>query len=509
MANTAEKTPVNVDSTYDIAEPRPDSLIQSLRAFGYDLSTAIADIVDNSISAGAKNISVDFFWNGKDSYIAIWDDGCGMSEEELINAMRPGSRNPLEERNPKDLGRFGLGLKTASFSQCKKLTVASKTNGGDFSVRCWDLDYVTTHGEWRLLKTGSPILSDLISKVPDAPTCTIVLLENLDRLTKGTKVDNQHDHDKFLEDAEKVKNHLAMVFHRYLERVNGPKITVNSRQVRPWDPFLTAEPATQNLTEEAHHILGGRLVVKPYVLPHVSKISQEVHDRASGPKGWNAQQGFYVYRNSRLLVAGEWLGLGFQKEEHYKLARILLDIPNSMDEHWEIDVKKSRAYPPVIFRRELKRITQLTRQRAAEVYRHRGKVIARQHSSSFSYTWDRKVTHGKISYNINREHPFIKALIAHEEVGKDVRNLIKLIEETVPIPLITVDNAENPGKQALPFEQAAGGEVRRLATDIFKVLIDGKLSEDDAIEKIRTMEPFNQYTDELVPYLKGLDRRTL
>lgn len=475
-----------------------------MRAFGYDLSTAVADIVDNSISAAAKNISIEFFWNGEESYISIQDDGWGMGVEGLINAMRPGSRSPLEIRDPKDLGRFGLGLKTASFSQCKKLTVASKAEGGDISYRCWDLDYVTQHGEWRLLKSASEIMHRLSDNLNEAKSGTIVLLESLDRLTKGTKVDSKQDQDKFLEDAETVKEHLSMVFHRYLERVNALKIFINQRQVKPWDPFLVTEPATQNLTEEAHHILDGKLLVKPYVLPHVSKISQEVHHRASGPKGWNAQQGFYVYRNSRLLVAGDWLGLGFQKEEHYKLARILLDIPNSMDEHWEIDVKKSRAYPPVILRRELKRLAELTRQRAADVYRHRGKIIAREHAGNFSYTWHRKVNHGKISYQINREHPYIKSLLERQDIGKDIISLLKLIEETVPIPTIMVDTAENPGKQAQPFEQAAEGDVKRLATEIYTVLKQQSTA-DKAIETIKSMEPFNQYADDLIPYLKSLD----
>jgi hypothetical protein len=149
MANITETTPVESD-VYDIAAPRPEALIQSLRAFGYDLSTAIADILDNSISASSKNIAIDFFWNAEDSYISIRDDGCGMSEDELINAMRPGSRSPLEVRSKNDLGRFGLGLKTASFSQCTKLTVASRTKGGSYSTRCWDLSYVTQCGEWCL-----------------------------------------------------------------------------------------------------------------------------------------------------------------------------------------------------------------------------------------------------------------------------------------------------------------------------------------------------------------------
>jgi hypothetical protein len=482
----------DTDTTYDIAAPRPDSLIQSLRAFGYSPETAIADIVDNSISAGSKNIDILFHWDGPDSFITICDDGHGMLE-----------------RGPKDLGRFGLGLKTASFSQGKRLTVASKSNSSKISLRSWDLDYVTECGEWRLLKSCSPVMTSQLDRLDDVSSGTIVLLENLDRLTFGTQVDNPRDQNKFLEDAERVKNHIAMVFHRYLERPGGPKITVNSRPVKPWDPFLTTEAATQNLTEEAHHILGGKLIVRPYVLPHVTKIDQAVYDKAAGPKGWNAQQGFYVYRNSRLLVAGEWLGLGFQKEEHYKLARILLDIPNSMDEHWEIDVKKSRAYPPAVFRSELKRIAQLTRQQAAEVYRHRGKVLAREHSGSFSYTWNRKVTHGKISYSINRDHPFIKMLIDQQGTKNEVSNLLKLIEETVPVPLIMVDNAENPGMQSQPFEQAAEGEVKRLAKDIYIALLGSHFSEVEAIERIKTMEPFNQYADELTVYLHKLDGETL
>ncbi len=505
MINSRQDSPLDTKISYDIAEPRPESLIQSLRAFGYDLSTAIADIVDNSISAGAKNIDINFFWDGEDSYIGIQDDGSGMSEEQLVTAMRPGSRSPLEVRDPKDLGRFGLGLKTASFSQCKKLTVASKNENDPVSIRCWDLDYVTITGEWRLLKTGSLVMAELSKGLEPRTSGTIVLLESMDRLTKGLKVDNERDHDKFLEDAERVKNHLAMVFHRFIERINGLKISINGRQIKAWDPFLSNEPATQNLTEEAHDILDGRLIVKPYILPHVSKISEETHARAAGPNGWNAQQGFYVYRNSRLVVAGDWLGLGFQKEEHYKLARILLDLPNSMDEHWELDVKKSRAYPPAFFRRELKRIAQITRQRAAEVYRYRGKIIAREHSNKFSYTWDRKVSHGKIFYSINREHPFVKSLLANADVGKEVSSLLRLVEETIPLPLITVDNTENPGKQAQPFDGVAGNEVKRLATDIYHTLRRGNLTRDDTIERIKTMEPFNLYYDELHSYLGSIE----
>src|SRR5450759_4621391 len=125
---------------FDIAAPDAGAMIESLRAFGYDLPTSISDLIDNSITAGAKNVWLKFFWNGENSSISIKDDGCGMSEKDLINAMRPGSRSPLEEREPEDLGRFGLGLKTASFSQCRRLTVATKSAKLMIAIRCWDID---------------------------------------------------------------------------------------------------------------------------------------------------------------------------------------------------------------------------------------------------------------------------------------------------------------------------------------------------------------------------------
>jgi hypothetical protein len=139
---------------YEIASPKPAALIESLRSIGYNLPTAIADIVDNSITAGARRVNVNCYWAGANSWIAICDNGDGMSEGKLQEAMRPGSESPLERRSEKDLGRFGLGLKTASFSQARRLTVFSRA-GSCLSVREWDLDYVEKWNEWRLLTRGS------------------------------------------------------------------------------------------------------------------------------------------------------------------------------------------------------------------------------------------------------------------------------------------------------------------------------------------------------------------
>ena len=147
-------------SNYEISTPGAGALIESLRAVGYSLPTAIADIIDNSIAAKAKNIWLDFYWDGCDSRISILDDGVGMEEDVLSNAMRPGSQSPTDTRDPSDLGRFGLGLKTASFSQSRILSVVSKTSKGEKSRRCWDLNFVSKHNEWRLLKEVTSVANN-------------------------------------------------------------------------------------------------------------------------------------------------------------------------------------------------------------------------------------------------------------------------------------------------------------------------------------------------------------
>ncbi len=353
------------------AEPVAGSVIQTYRAIGYNLQTAIADIIDNSISAQAQNVWIQFQWEGEQSYIAITDDGTGMSANELNLAMRAGSQSPLVKRSSADLGRFGLGLKTASFSQCKRLTVVSKKKTHALAYRCWDIDYVTQVGKWKLLIYLSNV--SFSEKLTQQESGTTIIWEHLDKLVQNTQKDDDKDFNNFLKAIELVKHHLAMVFHRYIEQ-KKLAIWINERPVEAWDPYLRGEAATQPLNEES--FMEGKVNVKPYVLPHHSKINKPTFERAAGSQGWNAQQGFYIYRNERLLVAGDWLGM-FKKEEHYKLARIIIDIPNSIDNEWQIDIKKSVARPPARLRKELRRIANYTRSRAVEIYRHRGKKLQR------------------------------------------------------------------------------------------------------------------------------------
>jgi hypothetical protein len=477
----------DVDEPYEIAEPEPAALVESLRAFGYSLRTAVADVIDNSITAGAKTVWLKFEWDGARSWISIRDDGHGMAEKELFTAMRPGSKNPLEKRPPSDLGRFGLGLKTASFSQCRRLSVISKRDNLPLAGRCWDLDYICAYGKWRLLKEFDQKHAE---ELAGPPSGTLVVWENMDRVTGNVHTDDNNAYSRFLEAVDQVKEHLAMVFHRFLEKPGGLKILVNNLQLSPWDPFLKKEDATQRLAYRELSFENQIIGVTPYILPHQSKIPSDVHRRAAGPAGWNAQQGLYIYRSERLLVPGDWLGLGFQKEEHHKLARIQVDLPNSMDSEWHIDVKKSKARPPGPLRADLKRIAMAARERAVQIYRHRGKVTARRSSQEHVFLWEQKSRHGKYFYAINRSHPFIKEAL--ETAGKDtVEPVLRILEETVPSGFISITSSEQPDGLAAPFEHCSYESVKGVIETLYRSFIRSGCSRDDAIGRLLSIEPFN------------------
>ena len=482
-------------SDYEIVDPDPAALIESLRAFGYTTATAIADLVDNSITARARNVWVTFYWDGPDSWIRIDDDGTGMTEEELLAAMRPGSRSPKEPRDPKDLGRFGLGLKSASFSQCRLLTVRSRPAEGEFSVRAWDLDMVERSRQWRLQRTPRQSTEAVIAKVSQDAN-TSVMWEVMDRIVDESRTSERKAQELFLLLQEEVEAHLAMTFHRFMQsRSRSLKLWMNGARIEPWDPFLIGEDATQPLEVDPVWYQEKRILVQPYVLPHHSRISADTHRAASGPRGWNAHQGFYVYRNERLLLPGDWLGLGFQKEEHFKLARIQVDIPNSMDEAWNIDVKKAVARPPGALRPDLVRIAKATRERASAVYRHRGKRIARSVPGEFAMVWRQEATRDKVHYAINRDHPLVRQLLADAgALDKSLKAVLRLIEETVPTALITMNFNEGETRQAEAFE-AKPQEVASILREVYRALLRDGLAPKDAVERLVKMEPFDRYPE--------------
>jgi hypothetical protein len=494
------------DPRGEIAEPRAGAMIQSLRAFGYDLRTALADLIDNSVFAGAKNVWIYFHWNGSDSYISITDDGCGMSESELFEAMRPSSKSPLEDREPGDLGRFGLGLKTASFSQCKRLSVASRKKGQTIAIRRWDLDHVTKVDKWEILKYVASGSEKRIESIDGLAHGTTILWECLDRVIGDAHVRDKRTHDRFLDLINSVEYYLAMVFHRFLDE-KTPKFTIyingndDSHRIHPWDPFLETNKATIQFPNEPIEYGGNVIKIKGFVLPHKDILGQELHDYASGPAGWNAQQGFYVYRNERLLVPGSWLGLGttrpWTKEEHYKLARIRIDIPNTADMDWQIDVRKSTARPPLAIRYRLKDLADEVRKVAREVFAHRGSYGRRKRKQPMTRAWYPVSNNGRLSYRIDRSHPLVKQLLSIDSSYKEVGEaLLRVLEETVPVQQIWLDIAEKPEVHSRPFEGVSQNEIKFVLQMTYNALRKTEgLSAEAARQRLLVMEAFIDYPE--------------
>ena len=471
------------------AVPEASSMIETFRAIGYNIETAIADIIDNSISAKAKNIWINFEWKGSKTWLSIKDDGIGMNDAELIQAMRPGSKNPLQERNQNDLGRFGLGLKTASFSQARRLTVLSKKVGYNSVFWTWDLDFVNQTGNWDLIKyLPDESLETEISKLF---TGTIVLWNDIDRVVKDFNQDDRKAEFKFNQTMEQVKKHLAMVFHKFIEQ-GKINIYFQDKKVNAWNPFLSNEKATQEFPPEK--IQNGKVKIEGFVLPHKSKISEETYKNAEGVKGWNEQQGFYIYRNERLLLAGDWLGL-FRNEEHYKLARIQIELPNTLDESWQIDIKKSIARPPLVFREQIRAYALKVRQQAVEVYRHKGKSVKQIAGQKFVPLWVDHKRGDKWFYKINRENPILTKIKeqAKKDSDKAIEMLLRFIEETIPSKSIYIKESEQPELQGTPFEDTNHEIIRTTMQAMYSSLIKQGKTDKEAKAIISNIEPFHNF----------------
>jgi hypothetical protein len=475
---------------FEDCSPRADSLIHSLRAFGYGLGMAIADLIDNSIFAESQLITIDYDWNDADPWIRIMDDGSGMSEKELLNAMKFGSSSPLEVRDPKDLGRFGLGMKTASLSQCKQLTVATKTPGEDTtSVRYWDLDHVEDVKKWEIGKNPNLSIQKLIEPLSKVRNGTIVIWKNLDKYFDYNE-ETEDGNDIFNRKLLEASKYLEMVFHQLLENKDF-NIKFGRKMCHPWDPFLQKNEYTETLYDEKYE--DGKVSITPYILPHISKRTDNENESGSGPLGWNAQQGFYLYRNKRMIVSGGYLNLDLKPEEHYKLARIKLEITNDMDHDWEIDVCKADAIPPERLKNDLLRIAKAARSSASEIYRARTGVKKDRKKGPVEKVWEKRVRGEKIFYKINTQHPVLKELLGKiSKEKKLIKTLFSILETTVPHHLIVLDGLENEDCfQDLDKNEEIPDKILIDTCILFYVTKrENRMSHEDAIEETLSNEPF-------------------
>lgn len=475
---------------YADTPPYAPTLMESTRAIGYSIEAAIADIIDNSIAANAKTVNIDFFPIGE-AYITILDDGFGMTEQELINAMKYGSQDPLQERAEIDLGRYGLGMKTASLSQCRILTVITKKNGS-VSAAQWNLDHIKSAGTWSLILLDENDIADYpnVKKLLLQDQGTIIIWQDLDKFAVGEK----DIAEAFRKKMDIIRDHLSLVFHRYLSGEQGIQkldIRMNEKSIPAHDPFLVKK-STQLMDEEVITIRGEKVTVKPFILPHVSKLTKAELKALGGKDGLRKQQGFYVYRNKRLLVWGTWFRL-MRQGDLSKLARVQVDIPNSLDDLWTLDIKKSTATPPEEIKQNLSIIIGKISEGSKRTWTYRGR---KETSDNVIHMWNRMISrNGSIYYEINPDFPIIQDLYTdYPELHERFNILLQQIGYTLPLNSLYLDLTNDE-----KIENDSEKDTKQIISMVKAILSvrDEHTSVEELLDNLKLAEPFYSYAEEI------------
>jgi hypothetical protein len=328
--------------------PDPERVISGLRDTGYEFETAVADIVDNSIAANATKVQL---WLAADLRgeirLMIADNGDGMDRTGLINAMQYGSK---ARPSAASLGKYGLGLKTASTAFCKRLSVISRPNGSAAPLMAtWDLYHVAKVNKWALLLSAEcdPEALEQLDAVAPEHAGTVVLWENVDRLIKEYQEQAGAHARRALKAKEHgLRAHLSMVYQRFLDpndtRAQHVSIELNGKAVEAWDPFqrgLSELVAEEIVPTEMHDGRQASFTVRAYVLPRKEEFQNESLWAAA--KLSNDRQGIYIYRENRLIHDADWLGF-YTKDEHLKLLRVEFSFDHLLDDAFHLDIKKSQ-----------------------------------------------------------------------------------------------------------------------------------------------------------------------
>lgn len=480
--------------SYD-STPKVGGLMISFRSIGYSVETAIADLVDNCIAAEANMIHIYFDWSSKKVYVA--DNGKGMDKKQLLEAMNLATGDPMLMRRESDLGRFGMGMKTASFSMGKNLLVISRKDK-EIANAFWDIDYVIKEGKWKTLSWNNNAIDQILAEVP---LClkyffmlngTMLIISQLDKLVDEKNAEKSKS--TFYETIESVKEHLSLHFHRFMEE-DGLRIYVNDNLVEPWNPFVRNNVATQELPIEEYNFNGRWVRIEPYILPHETKFVLEKDFYNAGRGDWDRYQGFYIYRNKRLIEYGTWFRK-LKKEPAYRLARIKLDISSDSDGDWKIDVLKSKVSLPAYLRDIIVRIASEASRKSLEIYNSRGTYTKGKTGSidtEFTYVWEqRRNSSGQYSYYLNKRHPLLKKLIENmeDETSSVLKVYLKLIESYMPAimsGMVANLNKDNNVNVSNDLRNIDVMEVKQLIAS-FR---EAGINDDEIITLIRGMKQYS------------------
>jgi len=455
-----------------------------MRDMGYDFETALADIVDNSLAANANLIKI-ISPPRYPPQLCILDNGEGMSQDEITEAFKLAVKAPEVARKKMDLGRFGLGMKTASWSQCRRLTLASSRNGVK-SAATLDLDSIKEKGKWILDVLDDNEMESLLGFEELGHNGTLIVWDKMDRVEQGSEAETKSHLAGLLSDAA---NHLELVFHRFLELEQGylkAKILINENELKPSNPFFAKHPATQQTSIETIPISGkGNVTIQAFTLPHHNKVTRAEWDQMARKEGHLKNQGFYLYRERRLILWGTWFRL-VRQQDLFKLARVKIDIPNTMDEDWQINIMKSSARPPKAIAERLRGLVDTLGAPSKRVYKNRGVAIDNQEFT----LWQKIKAQGTISYRINAAHPVIKSLESelNSSQKKQFSYALEVIAAGLPVDSLYSDIGSSP--ERIELAKMNECDVRLAVEKILPTLKDVYEDIDAILEIMKLTEPY-------------------
>lgn len=428
--------PLETSMEYEEAMPNPEHLIKSIAEQGYTLETALADLLDNSISANAQNIEIMSTNLENKLKVFITDNGEGMSEFDLSSNMMFPSKSVDSSRSVTDLGRFGLGMKTASFSQTRKFTVLSRKKGTvSFSGRTWDVSYLKQCGKWRILVNSESEILELLKAYENVSANhlksfenyipnTIIIWDGLYKFENYIDPKNQYKHFKEQINTE-TREYLGIVFHKFMtQQSNSLQIRVNNLRVEAFDPFVAINgDSARSLGEKEMKFGKDVLKMNAFVLP-VEACENEAN-WTTEKKNLMDLEGLYIYRGKRIIFFGGWNGI-IKKETKLKLARLKIEFENINDDKLQLNVSKSKIEIPYELKIGVLRYLIELREQAKKEYNNRG--LKQSKSKTVVSTIDlltRVPTTKGVFYKINNEFPVLNEInLSLNEIQKKKLQLL-------------------------------------------------------------------------------------
>lgn len=465
------------------ASPNPEYLIKSIAEQGYSLETSLADLMDNSISAKADKIEVLIDTDSEPFKLFLADNGEGMTEEELSENMQFPSNSPEESRLDFDLGRFGLGMKTASFSQTRKFTILSKKKGEKkYHGRTWDVDFLRDNG-WKIIINSDEEVANImyqynrlseeyLNKFEDFEANTIVVWDGLYKFEEYLKEKNRKDSLK-REVTEVTSDYLALVFHRFMEKdLNPLNIRINNTQVTPFNPFPEEEKDFRQIEPKQSVFRSDVIKIEGFVLPSraISETKKGLTKWTTRHRGLMDMEGLYIYRSGRIILFGGWNGI-VKKAPRLQLARVRVEVGNSVDHLLHLNVAKSQIVVPYELRNAFENYIQELKIEAEREYYNRGirKFSAKKSQNNFQL-FDRSYSSKGSILEVNNNFPLIKSL--QDSLNKKQSSQLNLLLRMINTRVNNIRHVHEE-KEFLGIEEKDGLSVEELKNTILELQSNG------------------------------------